>query len=86
MNRKNKFIEIIRHYGLPHQLKKLNEEVYELYEAIWEDDLEHIHEEFADVCVLLQEIRLYCGLDFKKIEKIMFQKVDRQLERISHQR
>lgn len=44
---------------------------------------EHIEEEFADVMVMLRQIKEYYELDSKKIKNIMKQKVDRQLDRIS---
>lgn len=69
----NKELQIIEHYGLSNQLKKLNSEFYELIEAIWEDDgseecLEHIREEFIDVNVLLNQIKALYEL-YKRPEK-----------------
>ena len=47
-----KEIEIINHYGLKNQIRKFNEESYELIEALFENNKEHIAEEIAD-CLLL---------------------------------
>ena len=54
-----------------HQQRKLEEEVYELQEAIIKgDDKEHIAEELADVCVLLMQITNYLKIDVPSIDKI----------------
>lgn len=95
---KDKLLKIINHYEIAHQLKKLNEECFELIEAIrdYEEDLirvdcddyytqhlkKHIEEEFADVMVLLGQIKFYYELDDERIKKIMEEKIDRQLDRI----
>lgn len=70
-----------------HQQRKLEEEVYELQEAIIKgDDKEHIAEELADVCVLLMQITNYFKLDVPSIDKIMEMKIDRQIERIENEK
>ncbi len=89
---KEDLLKIIEHYGVMNQCKKLNEECYELLEAInnyewYKDeygrcDTNSIEEEFADVMVLLGQIKEYYNLDSEKIKNIMEQKVDRQLNRI----
>lgn len=84
---KEKLLKIIKHYGLNHQQRKLEEEVYELQEAIIKgDDKEHITEELADVCVLLMQITNYFKLDVPSIDKIMEMKIDRQIERIENEK
>lgn len=60
-SRTNKELEIINFFGESNQAKKLNEEAYELCEAILLDDgsmeaLEHIREEYIDCCLLLKQI------------------------------
>ena len=70
-----------------HQQRKLEEEVYELQEAIIKgDDKEHIAEELADVCVLLMQITNYLKIDVPSIDKIMEMKIDRQIERIKNEK
>lgn len=70
-----------------HQQRKLEEEVYELQEAIIKgDDKEHIAEELADVCVLLMQITNYFKIDVPSIDKIMEMKIDRQIERIENEK
>ena len=70
-----------------HQQRKLEEEVYELQEAIIKgDDKEHIAEELADVCVLLMQITNYFKIDVPSIDKIMEMKIDRQIERIKNEK
>ena len=84
---KEKLLRIIQHYGLSHQQRKLEEEVYELQEAIIKgDDKEHIAEELADVCVLLMQITNYFKIDVPSIDKIMEMKIDRQIERIKNEK
>ena len=84
---KEKLLRIIQHYGLNHQQRKLEEEVYELQEAIIKgDDKEHIAEELADVCVLLMQITNYLKIDVPSIDKIMEMKIDRQIERIKNEK
>lgn len=88
---KDKLLKIINHYGYRNQLRKLNEECYELIEAIidYMDDgsrlctKKDIEEEFADVMVILTQIKYYYELDSERIKEIMEQKVDRQLDRMS---
>lgn len=79
----DKYQKIIEHYGVNNQLKKLTEEVYELQESILEQhNKEHILEEYADVEVILEQIKQYFKLDDDKIELIKDYKVARQLYRI----
>ena len=95
---------IIQHYGIRNQLKKFNEETYELIEAVndyerqkeacenigcsrihADKELEHIVEEYADVCVILEQFKAYYNLDNDKIINMMKFKIDRQLERINNE-
>ena len=79
----NRYHKIIEHYGINNQLKKLSEEVYELQESILEQhNTEHVLEEYADVEVILEQIKQYFKLDDEKIELIKDYKVARQLYRI----
>lgn len=99
---KDKLLEIINHYGVRPQQKKLVEECWEVLEAIIQkeypaiaeghkneqlDILEnkHIAEELADVMVMLKQFQYYYGISDNEIEKIMNEKVDRQLERIKNE-
>ena len=81
-------LKIIRHYGLRNQLKKLHEEIYELSEAILDERStyyhEHITEEFADVQVLLSQIKEYFDLDDKEIKQFFDYKVERQIKRMEN--
>ena len=79
----NRYQKIIENYGVNNQLKKLTEEVYELQESILEQhNIEHILEEYADVEVILEQIKQYFNLDEDKIELIKDYKVARQLYRM----
>lgn len=86
-----KLKQIISFYGLPHQLKYIHSEYYELDEAIineefehHQESIEHIAEEIADVIVMLKQFQYYYGIEDKQIEDIMNFKIDRQLERIKN--
>lgn len=46
---------------------------------------QHIEEEFADVMVLLTQIKHYYKLDSERIKKIMEEKIARQLERMKNE-
>lgn len=86
----DKLKQIIEHYGVAHQLKYFQSEVYELTEAIlwayltpdtWHDK-EHIAEEIADVMVMLKQFQLYYDIGDEEIKDIMEFKIDRQIGRI----
>ena len=80
-------------------MKKLNEECYELLEAISNyNDLEpfsgeqtyfksifkeHVAEEIADCLVLIKQFQLYYDISQSEINKIIEHKVDRTLKRIN---
>jgi NTP pyrophosphatase (non-canonical NTP hydrolase) len=91
---KSKLLEIINHYGIDNQQRKLQEEVFELQQAItiydtdeWDisEMREHIEEEVADVCVLLMQFCNYYKLNVGNIGQIIDKKIDRQLERIKNE-
>lgn len=90
------YLRIMNHFGYRKQMKKLNEETYELLESIGDyenalasDNVEDLHmlrnhaiEEMGDVLILLTEF--LCKYDIKKeeLDMIMDYKIDRTLERI----
>lgn len=83
-------LEIIKHYGLKNQLKKLSEEIYELQEAILLDEggiesYQHICEERADVEVLLRQLDEYFEIKFDDVAKWITKKINRTLERIDEE-
>lgn len=77
-----KEIEIINHYGYRHQIRKLAEEQYELIEALFEEDKDHITEEIADCLVLINQFKAYYGIEDKDIQKVYDYKIARQERRI----
>ena len=85
---KEKIALIINHYGINHQQRKLNEEVFELQESIFDYenitlmDKKHIIEELADVMVLLEQIKIYYNLEDEDIKSAMEYKINRTLERM----
>lgn len=96
---KGKILEIINHYGINHQQRKLEEEVFELQEAIIEFECDeckyydkvieeytkHIAEEIADCMVLLKQFQAYYNISSETIKEIMISKIERQLERIKNE-
>lgn len=97
---KNKLLKIIQHYGIDNQLRKFNEESFELIEAIHELEksdvvfetftgsilIKSIKEEIADNLVLLSQFILYYDINLDDIEEIFKYKVDRQLKRIENEK
>lgn len=82
-----KLLKIINHYGVNNQQRKLQEEVFELNEAILEHRFAdgityHIAEEIADVMVMLEQFKLYYDISSEEITNIFWGKVERQLDRI----
>ena len=87
---REKLLKIINHYGINNQQRKLQEEVFELQEAIARYECgytitrEYIKEEMADVAVLLNQFIEYYDLDLGDIDEIMTKKLNRQIERIKN--
>ena len=81
-------IQVLRQYGLIHQKSKTIEELAELIVALQKDLLEGkekhsraVLEEIADVKIMLMQ--MLCDEDDEEfVEKIMRQKLERQLKRI----
>ena len=90
----DKLKQIINHYGVNHQLKYFQSEVYELTEAIlWEQltpsnwhTKAHVIEEIADVMVMLKQFQLYYDIGDEEIKDIMEFKINRQIERINDEK
>lgn len=85
--------KIIGHYGINNQLKKFNEETYELIESILTfgvennyKSLNHVIEEMGDVYVVLKQLQVYYGIPDCEIEDIMKFKIERQLNRIESEK
>ena len=87
---KEKFLKIIKHYGVSPQLKHLYTEMYEFTEAVLDYehdetglvDKNHILEEFADLMVMLEQFKVYYDLNNEDIMETMKYKIKRQLKRI----
>ena len=88
---KNKLLRIINHYGIEHQQRKLQEEVFELQESItlaeWtypkEIAKEKMEEEMADVVVMLMQFANFYKLNVVNIRHNAEWKIERQIERIN---
>lgn len=88
--------KIIEYYGVRPQVRKFNEESYELEEAILDYInvevytssaaevyyKEHLIEELADVEVMLGQFIEYYNIDRTDIDKIKQKKIERQLKRM----
>lgn len=96
---KDDMLEIINTFGVNNQLKKFNEECFELVEAIKDTeyvkynnvrkkvlncDRKHIIEEMADVLNLLQQFVFYYEIEQKELDEQLQYKVERTLERIKN--
>ena len=80
-----KQLEIINHYGLEHQLRKLAEECAELIQAILKnEDLfkAKIIDEMADVENLIEQIKLKDSFIESGINAVKEYKVNREIGRI----
>lgn len=95
---KENLLQIINHYGIKSQQRKLQEEVFELQEAIINAEnnrligiirkpcelaIEHITEEIADVLNMVEQFMYYYDIDIQDVIEIKHQKINRQLERIN---
>lgn len=78
-----KEIEIIKHYGYRHQIRKLAEEQYELIEALFENDKEHIIEEIADCLLLIKQFRDFYKIQDEEIREVYNYKLSRQERRMA---
>lgn len=88
---KSKLLKIINRYGVNKQLRKFNEEVFEVNEAIIKlenssfPDSEHLRavkEEIADVLVLLNQFMCLYNIKSDDIADIMEYKIYRTLKRM----
>jgi NTP pyrophosphatase (non-canonical NTP hydrolase) len=93
--------KIIKYYGIDNQLRKFNEEVFELNEAIiryeeadynwFENDItntnyiKNITEEIADVQVMLDQLQHYYEISEQDVLNMMKFKINRQLDRINNE-
>ena len=92
MKEKEKQSQIIEHYGVIPQLKYMQTEMFEFIEAViereihWNFDTEiqdikpldkHIEEEYADLTMMLEQIKVYYNLNEESIQKIKEQKIER---------
>ena len=50
--------------------------------ALTKNDVENIHEEIADVEIMLEQLKLFQIIDVNKIEEYKQFKLDRQMKRI----
>lgn len=99
MTTEQKIQYIADHYGYESQSRQLIEEMAELTVAInkaWRktfdtvdkipnmDDEERIVEEIADVEIMITQIEYLLGVSDMKLDNMIEQKLDRQIERIKN--
>lgn len=75
-------LKIINHYGEKNQVKKLAEEQYELIEALFEKDKDHIIEEMADNIHLIWQFAALYGISVTEILDEVQRKNKRTLRRM----
>ena len=94
-----KLLKNINYFGVDTEKRKLTDECEELRDAITEYEFakksgytydlcslrEHIIEEFADVMVIMNQIKLYYDIPEKEIIPVMIEKLERQMERIENE-
>lgn len=69
-----------------HLLSSIAEALNYYFYKIGSTKRDHVAEEIADVLVMLEQIRLYYGIDTNEIKEVMEYKVDRQLQRIEDEK
>lgn len=86
----SRIIKIASHYGYTAQSDIIIEECAELTQAIlklrraWSDSrLENVKEELADVLIMSRQLRVMLGAE--DIDRIIGEKLDRQIERIAEE-
>lgn len=94
---RDKYLEIINHFGFRNQMKKLHEEVFEMLEAIdnYEDSKSFdadissqnvlrdcMIEEIADVLTLMTQFMMYYDIEETELNEVMDYKLYRTLKRI----
>ena len=92
----NDYLKIINHFGVNNQQRKLQEEVFELQEAI--NDYKYVEayknspaekfhkrniaEELADCFILLKQFQMYFDFGTMELTEIMNSKLKRTLDRM----
>lgn len=75
-------LKILTHFGIKNQLRKFNEESYELIEAIYQNDRKLIIEEMGDVLFLINQFKALYEITDDDLVPVMEFKRNRTLERI----
>ena len=80
---------IINHYGKPAQTLMLFEEMAELMKEICknnrgEENRDAITEEFADVQIMLEQVKLMYEINKNQVDKVIEEKLDRTITRIGY--
>lgn len=83
----NEILKIINHFGVNNQQRKLQEEIFELQEAITKfengiGDIKEVEEEMVDVTLLIHQFMELYEVDGLKMMVLEHHKVKRTIERI----
>ena len=74
---------IIKHYGHTNQFNKAVEELSELIRAIVRDDKDNLIEEMADVYIMLEQLKIMCGICDGLVDYVIDEKLCRTFERMN---
>ena len=80
-------ITIINHFGINNQQRKLQEEVFELQEAITlfesgNGDIKNIIEELGDTIFILRQLQSYYEITAEELHEVIEYKRKRTIDRI----
>ena len=83
------YIKIINYFGVNNQQRKLQEEVFELQEAITKfengiGDIKEVEEELVDVIILIHQLIEFYEVDPIEFMKLRDNKLNRTIERINN--
>lgn len=81
----NKLEYIYKYYGKAIQGDKLLEEAQEVVDAVNSGDIENLHEEVADLMLLIDQLISIYKLDTYKIHDYMIFKLNRTIRRIDEE-
>jgi NTP pyrophosphatase (non-canonical NTP hydrolase) len=78
--------KIFNHFGYDAQVKKLNEEFFEVTEALVLKNREMVVEEIADVLVVLEGIKEHYKISDVELLEVAESKVDRTIRKVDKSR
>lgn len=76
----SKYYDVLEHYGRDEQIKKVEEELNELKDAV--NGKGNVLEEVADVLNMIEQIKLMYAIDNRELSGVMAEKMRRTVDRI----